>query len=272
MTREEFKTILASKANKLAGKAIDLINACGTVEELKKLVDAGAPDVFYARSPSKPRSAFTFNHVIDACFQTDIEAYDVVRDEDKTTITIGPVHRSKGREKLFEYLLTKDFKPGTTNYRGGLFHHIVRACFYTTMREQARVFTRILKESGRYDFDNFLRHDYGWHTVDGLEFIQSLGLDPTMSGALDCVLNYYGGDDNGVPAELGRPEVVRRLLRRGATATESLSRVVSWQSVRYNLEKDGFLPTFIKMGVISAEPGEGYERWLKYKQEEGCAV
>jgi hypothetical protein len=273
MTREEFKTVLASKPNKLAGKLIEAIRATKPLSEIRALVEAGAATVYYERNPSKPRSSFLTHYVLDTCFESRMDVQRSSVSDGIRTAVIGPVHESEGREEAFRYLLSlRDpvFEPGNNNHRGHLFRHIFRSCFYraSPMRDQARKFAKVLVESGRADINFYAANDYGWNDhLESLETLIELGADPKAPGVLDCALNYVGCSPTHPYTSEDRVAVIKRLLELGATPTADLKldRAVSWQNIRHTLDQGGLLPQFVQFGVISETAPEGYSRWLEYQ-------
>ncbi len=269
MTYEEFKTILASKGNKLAKKAIEIIDACGPLEELQKVVEQGANDVYLERDPRKPRSAYLTHHVLDACFKTEIGIQKTEKFEGGESAVIGPVHQSDGREEHFRYLLHRRFNPGTTGYRGGLFRHILNSMFYRTCPDQARRFAKILVEEGQVDITEWAGNDYSWTSKrENLEVLRDLGVELSDHRVIDCALNCLGCDP-GDSTYLERVAVIRALLTAGAVPEKHLRKAISWQQIRWQLMEHDLLDEMAALGVIEKEHPTEFNLWLQRTGREG---
>lgn len=199
----------------MALKAIDLIKNCGPVEELQKLIALGCPQVAYERPP-RTRSKFLTHYVIDTTFESNMGVQSVTEDETRLTAVIGSVHKSAGREAYFELLLEANFEPSSNNYRGHLFRHILRGCFYRDNTAQHRKFATILSRHRPAEIQNFALHSYGWlDDLESLAFLNTLGIPNNLPGLLDNALSYiHCVAPKGVQ---GRVDVVKQLLADGAT-------------------------------------------------------
>lgn len=273
LTRDQLKAVLKSKPNILAGKAIEVIKAGGPVSELEALVNQGAAHGFIERDPSHPRSRYLTSYVLDKCFES---SFGVVKQEtaklesgvEMLTATLGHIHQSEGREAHFAFLLSRGFPEWSNSYRSSLFRHILDSCFYThngkETRGSARAFAKILADSGRYSIQHYAKNAYGWigHPED-LDFILSLGADPTGSDMIDCALTYVGCDPSGGYTSEDRIGVIRRLLELGAEPKKNLGAAVSWQHIRLQLEKADLIPQLAAFGVISLERSEEFNVWLE---------
>lgn len=262
MTREELKEILKSLPNKLAGTAIETIRAGKPVEELVRIVEAGAAQSFYYRDPAHPRSRFRTEAVIDACFESSFGVVEERTDNLGThqihTATLGEVHRSEGRLPHFRFLLSKGFAPGDNGYRGALFKHILDSCFTSVSgpekRANAREFAKALAEAGAFDIQNYADNSYSWvANPEHADFLIRLGADPKGAGMIDCALNYLGCSPNSGESPGGRADTVRHLLSLGATPKKDLGRAISWQHIRIKLEEENLIGALAPFGVISAE-------------------
>lgn len=280
MTREELKETLKSPANKMAGEAIQLIKTGGPLTKLETLVGQGCPDTFYERDPRHPRSRFLPHKVIDTCFDSKLDIVSTSEaGADLMTATLGHVLQSTGREGYFKILLEAGFQPGSNGWRGELFPHILNSCFYyanneeeKTQQAQAKIFAKVLVESGRFNLQNYANHNYHWiGNLASLEYILTLGADPTGAGMIDNALTYVGCSPNRGETHEDRCHVIRQLLKLGATPEKPLqgsdremhdgtiqkNSGAKWD-IRRILEKYQLVETLAPFGVITIEKPQAY--------------
>lgn len=277
LTKDEFRETLKGKPNKLAEKAIASIKAQEPLRNLKELVEAGCPFVFYQRDPRRPRSSYTIAHVLDACFESHL---GVVQEKEKTeengvtmqTAVIGGVHHSQGREEHFDYLLSLGFTPGTNSWRGGLFSHIMNCCFYQDdpeRRESARKFAKILVKHGKIDPNFYAKNNYQWiGKMENLKFLIELGADPTRSEMIECALRYLACSTSQGETHQSRIEVIKALLAAGAVPVRFKEDHATDDYTRLRLEQGGLMPIFLKLGLINPKDSEKYTEFKNKLQKE----
>lgn len=234
MTRDELRKTIASKPNKLAGKAIAAIKSGEPLEALAGIVDQGASDKHYYRDPLHPRSKYRVDHVLDSCFG---QGFGVVKEGVRkgpggstvSEATLGHIPASGGRGAHFAYLLDKGFTPGSNGYRGSLFQAIIKCCFYRDPDEAAVAtdLAKILVAKGKVDIQRFAETNYEWTgSLDKLDKLVSLGAKPSP-GMLDCALQYCICAPSAGDPESGRADVIRSLLDSGAKPTKPIGRLGS---------------------------------------------
>jgi hypothetical protein len=270
MTREELKTTLASKANKLAGQAIEAIKKGESLEELQKLVEAGASDRYYYRDPAHPRSKFRVSHVLDACFDSKFGATET----GPTSITLGHIQAQAGRAAHFAYLLDKDFSPGENGWRGPLMRAIINACFYRNESEEgaAMELAPIAIAKGKIDIQLFAENSYEWTgSLEKLERVLALGAKPT-SKMMECALRYSVCAANSGDPVTGRADVIKKLAEAGCrppSAEEKDAMRMSrdlWQWLETQSLETLLFPELaesVKQAAKDAYPGEDWEEALQ---------
>jgi hypothetical protein len=232
MTREELKQVIASKPNQLAAKAIAAIRARSPMEELEKLVVAGASDKHYYMDPAHPRSRYRVEHVIDACFESSFGVVSETRTNSPSGsrvegFVLGHVPAASGTSAYFEYLVDRGFSPGSNGYRGELFSAILKGCFYRDTAESAVAMdlASILVRKGRVDIQKFAENSYEWTgSPEKLRRVMELGAKPKPE-MLDCALRYCVCAQNQGDPPTGRADVLRTLLSTGLAPTKPLGRL-----------------------------------------------
>jgi hypothetical protein len=281
MTKEELRKILASKENKLAGKAIEHIKTDGgdlppdeALAVLKNLVKEGASDVFYQRDPAHPRSKYKTSFVLDACFDCTFGVTKLPQENTEEgnqtqtqTVILGPVYTSLDKKKVlfFEYLISQKFKPGDTSYRGNLYQHILNSCFYYSANDQekekkelARQLAAVVVARGNYNINTYANNNYHWVSdLGSLDFILSLGANPQENKMIDCAISYVACGPTFGERDGQRIHVIKKLLELGAKPKRSIDSMVSSQSILAKLQEEGLLEEIkkhIDNSIVEPQP------------------
>jgi len=273
MTKEELKTILSSKSNLMAKKAIEVIKAARDPQELKDLVAKGCPDKYYERDPHHPRSRYRIHHVLDTCFESNFGIIEKKSDGKSATIKLGSVEHFEGRQEYFRILLKAGFQRGSNNLIGDLFEHILNCCFYKPhndreklRQEQAIEFAKILCQTKTININNYASRSYVWvSNPENLQILETLGADLSQSPLIDCALNYVGCSTNSGESPTGRIQVIQELLKRGAKPRINHNKTVSWQHIRKKLKDNNLFEAMVNFGIIDAQDNQDYLRWLEFE-------
>jgi hypothetical protein len=248
VTSEELKKTLSSKENILAGRAIETLRTGAPLEDLQKIIEAGASDKHFYRDPLHPRSRYRVDYVLDECYRpsfgvtkknTTVTASGVVQ----KTATLGHHPAPSGYAQHFAYLLDRGFTPGSNGYRGDLFPAIMKACFYSDAGERstAMELAKILVARGKVDVQKFAENSYEW-TGSEEKLLRVIGLGAIPSPAmLDTALNYCLCAKNQDDPESGRADVIRVLLDSGVAPSKKLGNVGSSKDQREFLSTTGLL-------------------------------
>jgi hypothetical protein len=221
MTREELKTILASKENKLAKDLIEAIQTGKPLDTVKTLVAAGAADKHFQRDPSHPRSKYLVKHVLDTCFDCHFgiqeEKSEQVNGMEIHTMAIGHIPAAPGREEYFEALLEAGFTPGSNGYRGELMHAIIQGVFYNNdqERETARKLAEVAIAHGKINIQHFAETSYAWTgSLEKLERVTALGAEPNDK-MMEVAMRYARCACNPGDPPDGRAAVIAALAAKG---------------------------------------------------------
>jgi hypothetical protein len=171
----------------------------------------------------------------------------------------GHIPATGGRAEHFSYLLDKGFTPGTNGYRGELFTHIIKSCFYSDPQESAAAMElgKILVDRGKFDIQRFAENHYEWTgSEDKLRKALSLGAKPTPE-MLDCALQYCACSSNTGDPKNGRADVIRILLDAGVSPSKPLGRLGSAKDQMDFLQRNGLAERLQTSTPLATGTGSG---------------
>jgi hypothetical protein len=249
MTKEELKTIITSKENKLAERAIEIIENGHDNElaELSTLIKGGCSDIFYQRDPLHPRSRYRMHYVLDSCFSS---SFGILKENNNSAI-LGFKNENINKSRFFRFLLENNFRSGSNNARGDLLQHIANCCFYPSKTNEekdrqkiARELCKIMVELGKFDIQRYAENSYQWvANPESLEFLLEMGVNPKGHGLIDCALNYYACSPTSQEDPKGRTTVLEKLIALGAKPKEKLEQKIGHKEIKEKLKKNNLLKT-----------------------------
>jgi len=250
MTKEELKEKLASKENKLAIKLADLLSSYASsdntenkphkreiLEEVKRILDLGCPQMFFKRDPVHPRSKYRIMHILDICF----DAISNIRNNNSP--------HKEDLINIFEFLVRSGFEEGTNTFRGNLSTHILNNCFYPITNEKERenqktciVLAKILINNGKVNITTYAKGSYLWvNCPKKLQRILDLGANPKGEALIDCAISYIACSPNFQELPTDRIQVVQNLLNLGAVAKRPIEQRVGDKEIKEKLLEHGLL-------------------------------